>query len=181
MIEYREGGDAATVRKLPGKVTFPDITLKWGITDSRELYDWHRAAVNGQIQRKNGSIILLDDTAQEKVRWNFFGAWPSKWDGPDFSAKGNEVAIDTLTVELRARGAGVTAFQTEFEFCLPRGYVDEDGRRAPRGTHAAGHGGGRDPAAQGPARAGESRLPGGHPAVAGHHAAGRAGGRSIRR
>jgi phage tail-like protein len=98
VIEYREGGDAATVRKLPGKVSYPDITLKWGITDSRELYDWHLAAVNGTIQRKNGSIILLDDTAQEKVRWNFFGAWPSKWDGADFAAKGNDVAIDTLTV-----------------------------------------------------------------------------------
>ena len=98
VIEYREGGDAANVRKLPGKVSYPDITLKWGITDSRELYDWHLAAVNGAIQRKNGSIILLDDAAQEKVRWNFFGAWPSKWDGADFSAKGNDVAIDTLTV-----------------------------------------------------------------------------------
>jgi phage tail-like protein len=98
VIEYREGGDAATVRKLPGKVSFPDITLKWGITDSRELYDWHRAAVDGAIQRKNGSIILQDDAGQEKIRWNFFGAWPSKWDGADFSAKGNDVAIDTLTV-----------------------------------------------------------------------------------
>lgn len=97
-VEYREGGDAPTVRKLPGKVSYPDITLKWGITDSRELYDWHLSAVNGQVQRKNGSIILMDSTGQEKMRWNFFGAWPSKWDGPDFSAKGNDVAIDTLTV-----------------------------------------------------------------------------------
>ena len=97
-IEYREGGDASTVRKLPGKVSYPDISLKWGVTDSRELYDWHLAAVNGAIQRKNGSIILQDDAGQEKVRWNFFSAWPSKWDGPDFSAKGNDVAIDTLTV-----------------------------------------------------------------------------------
>lgn len=98
VIDYREGGEAATVRKLPGKVSYPDIMLKWGVTDSRELYDWHLSAVNGQIERKNGSIILLDDTGQEKVRWNFFAAWPSKWDGPDFSAKGNDVAIDTLTV-----------------------------------------------------------------------------------
>jgi phage tail-like protein len=98
VIEYREGGDAQSVRKLPGKVSYPDITLKWGITDSRELYDWHRAAVEGNVQRKNGSIILLDDAAQEKARWNFFEAWPSKWDGADFSAKGNDVAIDTLTV-----------------------------------------------------------------------------------
>lgn len=96
VVEYREGGDAPTVRKLPGKNSYPDITLKWGVTDSRELYDWHLAAVNGKIERKNGSIILLDDVGQEKVRWNFFTAWPSSYDAPDFSAKGNDVAIDTL-------------------------------------------------------------------------------------
>jgi phage tail-like protein len=97
-VEYREGGDPNTVRKLPGKVTYPDITLKFGITNSRELYDWHFAAVSGQVQRKNGSVILLDDTGSEQVRWNFFNAWPSKWDGASFSAKGNDVAIDSLTV-----------------------------------------------------------------------------------
>jgi len=74
VVEYREGGDSATVRKLPGKVSYPDITLKWGVTDSRELYDWHRAAVNGEIQRKNGSVILQDDRGQEKTRWNFLNA-----------------------------------------------------------------------------------------------------------
>ena len=98
VIEYREGGDTTSVRKLPGKISYTDITLKWGITDSSELYDWHRAAVNGQIQRKNGSIILMNELGAEKVRWNFFNAWPSKWDGPDFNAKGNDVAIDSLTV-----------------------------------------------------------------------------------
>ena len=98
VIEYREGGETATVRKLPGKVSYPDITLKWGVTDSRELYDWHRAAVNGEIQRKNGSVILQDDRGQEKTRWNFLNAWPSKYDGPDFNAKGNDLAVDTLTV-----------------------------------------------------------------------------------
>ena len=97
-IDYREGGEAATVRKLPGKVTYSDISLKWGITDSRELYDWHLDAVHGNIQRKNGSIILLDDFGEEKVRWNFFDAWPTKWEGPSFEAKGSDVAIDSLTV-----------------------------------------------------------------------------------
>ena len=72
--------------------------MKWGLTDSRELYDWHRAALNGQISRKNGSIIQLDDRGNESVRWNFMGAWPSKWDGPDFNARGTDVSVDTLTV-----------------------------------------------------------------------------------
>jgi conserved hypothetical phage tail region protein len=98
VIEYREGGEASTVRKLPGKVSFPDITLKWGVTDSRELYDWHLAAVNGAVDRRNGSIILQDDLGNEATRWNFFNAWPSKYDGPDFNAKGNDVAIDSLTL-----------------------------------------------------------------------------------
>jgi len=98
VIEYREGGDPSNVRKLPGKNTYPEINLKYGSTESRELYDWHKTALDGKVQRKNGSIILMDDAGQEKVRWNFFSAWPSKWDGPDFSAKGNDVAIETLTI-----------------------------------------------------------------------------------
>lgn len=98
VVEYREGGDVASVRKLPGKISCADITLKWGSTDSRELYDWHRAAVNGQIDRRNGAVIQLNDTGDEKRRWNFFKAWPSKWDGPTFSAKGNDVSIETLTI-----------------------------------------------------------------------------------
>lgn len=97
-VEYREGGDAPTVRKLPGLVSYPDVTLRWGVTDSRELYDWHMAAVAGHIERKNGSIVLFGDDGQEKVRWNFFKAWPSVWDGPDFDATANAVALHTLTI-----------------------------------------------------------------------------------
>jgi phage tail-like protein len=98
VIEYREGGDPATVRKLPGKTSYHDVTLKWGITDSHELYDWHAQAIAGNLQTKNGSVVLLDDTGTEKVRWNFFGAWPSKYDAPSLTGKGNDVAIDTLTI-----------------------------------------------------------------------------------
>lgn len=98
VIEYREGGDALTVRKLPGKATYPDITLKWGITDSHELYDWHATALAGSPLRKNGSIVLYDQLNNEKVRWNFFMAWPSKYDGPSLNASGNEIAVDTLTL-----------------------------------------------------------------------------------
>jgi phage tail-like protein len=98
VVDYREGGDSATVRKLPGKTSYPDITLKWGLTDSRELYDWHRAAINGAVERKNGSIILQNDLGEEAVRWNFFDAWPSKWAGAALNATGNAVAVETLTV-----------------------------------------------------------------------------------
>lgn len=96
-IEYREGGfPENTVRKLPGQTKYPNITLKWGLTDSRELYDWYRDVTKGKIDRKSGSIILIDLEGKEKIRWNFFEAWPTKWDSVDFSAKGTDVAIETL-------------------------------------------------------------------------------------
>ena len=96
VIEHREGGENTTLRKLPGMTKYSNITLKWGMTDDRELYDWHRQVVQGTIERKNGSIVLLGRDGAEVARWNFFRAWPTKWDGPDFNAEGNDVAIETL-------------------------------------------------------------------------------------
>jgi len=98
VVEYREGGDHATLQKLPGRVSYPDITLKWGITDSQDLYKWHLAVIQGKLERKAGSVVLLDRQSQEKLRWHFFNAWPSKWTGPTLSAKGNDVAIEELTL-----------------------------------------------------------------------------------
>jgi phage tail-like protein len=96
VIEHREGGDNTTPRKLPGITKHSNIVLKWGMTDDQDLYRWHRDTVRGNVQRRNGSIVLLDRRGQEVARWNFFNAWPAKWDGPDFNAEGNDVAIETL-------------------------------------------------------------------------------------
>lgn len=97
-IEYREGTEGLTARKLPGLVKYSNITLKWGMTDDAELWDWRKKAMTGKVERKNGSIVLLDETGAEKMRWNFREAWPTKWTGPSFNATGNEVAIETLEI-----------------------------------------------------------------------------------
>ncbi len=44
------------------------------------------------------SITLVDEAGGDKARWDIVRAWPSKYDPPDFSAKGNEVAIETLEI-----------------------------------------------------------------------------------
>jgi phage tail-like protein len=97
-VEYREGTDPPTARKLPGLVKYSNISLKWGITDDAELWEWRKKVMEGKVERKNGSIILLDDTGAEKLRWNFVNGWPTKWTGPSFNATGNEVAIETLDI-----------------------------------------------------------------------------------
>jgi phage tail-like protein len=54
--------------------------------------------VDGKIERKTVYIIAYDEDGSEKARWQCDNAWPSKMDAPDFNAKGNDVAINTLTI-----------------------------------------------------------------------------------
>lgn len=99
-IEYREGNEPPYVRKIPGLIKYANVVLKWGVTDSLDLYNWHKDIVDGKISastsRKKVSILLLDEQGNEKLRWNFINAWPTKYDAPDLNAKGNDIAIETL-------------------------------------------------------------------------------------
>ncbi len=100
-IEYREGGGAPAVRKLPGQVRYGDVLLKWGMTESRDLWDWMDAGTKGVAERRNVSVILLKpDGQQEDTRWNLFGCWPRHWTGPDLIGTSNQVAIETLTLAI---------------------------------------------------------------------------------
>ena len=96
VVEHREGGDNTSPRKLPGLTKHANIVLKRGITDDTQLWQWHLDAVNGTLTRKNGSIVLKDRRGNEVARWNFVNAWPSKWTGPNLTAEGTDVAIETL-------------------------------------------------------------------------------------
>jgi phage tail-like protein len=84
--------------KLPSLKKHSNITLKRGVTNDPELWAWRKKSMEGTVERKNGSIVLVDDTGQEKVRWNFVKGWPTKWTGPSLRAAGNEVAIETLEI-----------------------------------------------------------------------------------
>jgi len=96
VIEHREGGQNTTTRKLPGMTKYANIQLKWGITDDLQLFEWHRQAVQGDLQRKNGSIVLLNRKGEEVARWNFVRAWPSRYTASELTAEGGDVAIESL-------------------------------------------------------------------------------------
>jgi phage tail-like protein len=98
IVEYRNGDEDITVRKLPGKAKYNQISLKRGYTDSRELWEWRKLVITGRTQRKSGSIQLLDEARQPALKWNFREGWPSKWEGPALNAKNNDVAIENLEI-----------------------------------------------------------------------------------
>lgn len=99
-IEYREGDEPPTVRKLNGLTKYANITLKWGITESLELAEWHQLVVNGATKlddaRRTVVIRVQNEAGEDKAAWEITRAWPSKYDPSDLNGKGNEVAIDTL-------------------------------------------------------------------------------------
>jgi phage tail-like protein len=97
-IEYREGSDPTHVRKLPGLTRYSDVTLKCGVTNSLELYEWHRRTVDGDIDRRAVAIVLQDDSGQDVARWQVVEAFPRRYEGPHLDAKGTDVAIETLVL-----------------------------------------------------------------------------------
>ena len=98
-IKYREAGNSQLVRRLPGRVEYADVTLRYGLTTSTELWDWFHTAVTGTVRRENPSIVMLDpDGTTEVMRWNLINAWPAKWRGARLDAMSNEVAIESLTL-----------------------------------------------------------------------------------
>ena len=98
VIEYRNGSENNRVRKLPGLTQFTNITLKRGIIGDLTFWNWLVNAMQGNVQRTEVAIILLDENRNPVMRWNFTRAWPRKWTGPLFNAKGNQVAIETLEI-----------------------------------------------------------------------------------
>jgi phage tail-like protein len=94
----REGGVNDHVLKLPKGSTQSDLVLKKGQTDLDMLWNWHADVVAGKIQRKNGSIYLLDPQGIPAMWWDFTQAFPIKWSGPMLNASSGQVAFETLTL-----------------------------------------------------------------------------------
>lgn len=98
-IKYREAGANQLVRRLPGRVAYSDITLRYGMTKSKQLWDWMQTSIDGKVERRNVSIIMYGhDGTTEVMRWNLRNSWPTRWRGANLDTMGNEVAVETLVL-----------------------------------------------------------------------------------
>ena len=97
-VDYREGMDLPFQRKLSGLTKYGNITLKKGLTDSMDLYNWRKQVEDsGAIKaRKSISLTLIDEEGNDKSRWDIIEAWPTKYNPSGFDAKGNAVVIESF-------------------------------------------------------------------------------------
>jgi phage tail-like protein len=108
--ELAEGGQNGFTHKLLGRMKWPNIVFKRGLTDTDALFEWlnecsgpglagkHNALnpKNGTV--RNGSISVLSAGGSEVRTWTILGAKPVKWTGPRLAASSRDLAIEELEV-----------------------------------------------------------------------------------
>ena len=98
-ISYREAGSNQVVRSFTGQVTYPPVTLRYGLSPDRQLWDWLMSAASGQPHRSEVEIAVLDATGtREATAFVLHRAWPSEWIGAPLRSLGGEIASDTLVL-----------------------------------------------------------------------------------
>jgi phage tail-like protein len=93
--EIKEGGLNTFTHQLPGRRKAARISLKNGVGKC-SLLDWYFTILKGEIERKNITIALLDETLKMVMTWNLEGAFPFKWSGSQLRSQDNSIAIQTL-------------------------------------------------------------------------------------
>jgi phage tail-like protein len=97
--KLEEGGVNDHIIYLPGRNRYSNITLKNGIGNSDELWNWYQEGLfDGKVKRVNFSILLHDLSGETTKRWNVISGFPVKWDGPQFASDSNKIAIETLEI-----------------------------------------------------------------------------------
>ena len=105
VVEIKEGGQNHFSHKVPGRMRWPNIVLKRGVTDSDNLFDWF-AKTSGEgfsgegnaLARTQGQVTVLDAKGDPLRAWAFEEAFPVKWTGPTMTASSSEVAIEELEI-----------------------------------------------------------------------------------
>lgn len=96
VVEYREGAEVSTPRKLPGLRKFANITLKRGMTTKRDLWEWRKTVLDGVTERRDGAIIVLNDSREQVLRLIFRNAWPCRWKISGLDALESEVLMEEI-------------------------------------------------------------------------------------
>lgn len=103
-VDYREGTDPIYKRPLSGLTSYGRLSLRKGLTDGMDLYNWQQQVSQlgsgSPNAQKNISLILMDTDGSEKVRWNVINAWPTKYETTGMNASSSDVMVETLELAM---------------------------------------------------------------------------------
>jgi len=99
--EYRDGNESEPhVRKIPGSHKVGDVTLKRGVVDSSDLWEWIADTRTNGVEAQRDVVITMRDEAGKPVQsWKLRNVVPMKYTGPTLAGKGGgEVAMEELVL-----------------------------------------------------------------------------------
>jgi phage tail-like protein len=111
LATYQEGGVNEYTHSFVSRTKSPNLSLKHGLTLVDGLWLWHQDVVQGKVERRNGTVYLLDKFKGPVLWWDFKGAYPVKWTGPELKAESGAVAFEI--VELVHRGLSRPKFAAQ--------------------------------------------------------------------
>ena len=105
VIEYREGVDGNTVRKLPGITTCENIVLERGLSADGAMQSWRdevwKADTDSTMRpdsefRRDLVIQLLDMRGVVVKEWRVMEAWPATYEIGDMDANASDVVLEHI-------------------------------------------------------------------------------------
>jgi len=110
VVEHREGGDASTARKSPGRSKYEAITLERGVTHDTEFEKWankvwnYGSGLGAEMSladfRKDVIIDMYNEAGQLVLAYRAYRCWVSDYQAlPDLDANANAVAIQSIKLE----------------------------------------------------------------------------------
>jgi len=93
----REGGNNGKQIRLSGALNYAQLTLKRGMTESFELWDWFQAVLERPALRASAEVVVFaPDGSTERARFVLSRCLPVKLKAPPLNAKDGMVAIEEL-------------------------------------------------------------------------------------
>lgn len=90
--EFAEGGQNAYTHRVPGRMSWPNLVFRRGLTDSNALFEWLErssgegfAAEGNKLTRSTGAVTAIDTAGLRLRSWEFIDVFPVRWRGPDFA------------------------------------------------------------------------------------------------
>jgi phage tail-like protein len=103
--EIREGGQNAFVHHVPGRMVWPNITFRRGLTQSDNLFDWFEktsgegfAGKRNRLARETAAISVVAELGIRLRSWSLVDAFPVRWTGPALSANSTETVMEELEI-----------------------------------------------------------------------------------
>ena len=93
----REGGNNSRQIRLSGPVSYGQLTLKRGMTETFDLWNWFNAVTANPSLRADAEVVMLTpDGKKERARFILSRCVPVKLKAPPMNAKDGQVAIEEL-------------------------------------------------------------------------------------